>query len=343
MNIQTIGTFVKIGVGIFAAAILLFALAELVSSFLLPDPPVDRAPLVQVAPHPVLGYALVPNQKTFSYQAKVYTNAAGLRVPLLETATVGASRVIVFLGGSEVFGKGVAAEEAFPKLVEAELRGSVAVNAGVPDYNIDQSVLWLDRYGAPYAPSVVVLTFYWNDLFADPSIDREANDNEEWAPRTVLKRTGLLAKVAPLYTRSRIAYVARNALKTAVGRWRDHPEQRWRDALLRGESLPEIEAAWRRVGSEVARFSALARQRGFVPLIVALPIEQAIEDGIDNDFGANVARLGERHGVRVVDATERLRDAVSRGERPYIPWDGRPSVAGHQAIADAVLEVMRGM
>lgn len=338
MNTQTLWTILKLLGWVLLVGTVLFVLIELALSFFLPAPPVDRAPLVRVGPHPVLGYALNPNQKTYSYQARVFTDDDGLRVPLLETSTSGA-RVALFIGGSETFGKGVAAEEAYPKLVEAELEDTAAVNAGVPDYNLDQAILWLDRYGKKHRPDVVVLTFYWNDLFEEPAIDPDADATSgaaEWVPRAQLKKHGLLDLVAPLYTRLRIAYVARNTLKTWIGRNRGYPEQIWRDALLANRRLQPIERAWKRVDGQLAQFKALAEARGFDPWVLALPIEHAIEEGrSDVRFVEDVRAAAKRHGLRFADATSRLLDAQRRGERPYIPWDGRPSATGHQAIADA--------
>ncbi len=305
--------------------------AELVASLFLPAPYVDRAPLVRVAPHPVLAYALVPEQSTFSYQAPVRTDADGLRALPSVTST---TSTVLFLGGSETFGKGVRAEETFAARVQFARAGTNAIDAGVPDWNLDQSVLWLERYGARFSPDVVVLTFYWNDLFEEAGLDRDAAPVEEWAPRAVLKRSGWLEQIAPLYTRSRLAYVARNALKTWVGRSRGHPEFVWRDALLAGETRPEIERAWSRIEVELERFSALADARGFRAIVLVLPIEHAVARGRPTTFVPRAAELARARGLEVVDATPALMTASD----PYIPWDGRPSPSGHAAIARALLD-----
>lgn len=317
--------------GIVLAIFVTFMVAELAASFLLPEPYVDRAPLVQVAPHPVLAYKLVPRQRTFSYQAPVLTDDEGLRILPATTATSS----WVFLGGSETFGKGVEAERTYPALVQEAL-GVRATNAGVPDYNIDQSVLWLERDGA--APDVVVLAFYWNDLFPEAGLKRDAPPVREWAPRAVLKQTGLLERVAPLYTRSRVAYVLRNALKERVGRWRGHPEQVWRDALLEGTSRPEIERGWARVAEQLDRFRTLADQRGFRPVVLALPIEHAVERGGPFPVVERLRTLAA--DLEVVDATPSLLARARENEEPYIPWDGRPAPAGHAAIAEALVAAL---
>jgi len=85
---------------------------ELLATLVLPAPPRDRAPLVRVAPHPTLGYRLVPEQETFSYEAPVRTDARGLRI-LEATASSSAARRLLFVGGSETFGKGVRAPQTF--------------------------------------------------------------------------------------------------------------------------------------------------------------------------------------------------------------------------------------
>lgn len=315
------------------ALVLGFAVVELVASFVWPAPYVDRAPLVRVAPHPVLGYALVPDQSTYSYQAPIRTDAEGLRVLPAATNT---TRTVLFLGGSETFGKGVRAEETFAARVQAARPGTRAVVAGVPDWNVDQSVTWLDRYGARYAPEVVVLTFYWNDLFPEPALNREAAAPAEWAPRAVLKRTGWLERIAPIYTRSRVAYVVRNALKGWIGRAREHPEFVWRDALLAGSSFEALDRAWARVEGEIDRFRTIADARGFRPVVLVLPIEQAVERGRLSELPSRVAGIARARGIDVVDASA----AMMGCDGAYIPWDGRPSAAGHAAIAEALLEAL---
>ncbi len=54
---------------------------------------------------------------------------------------------------------------------------------------------------------------------------------------------------------------------------------------------------------------------------------------------AYAGALGEL-GVASCDPTQALREAVQRGERPYLTWDGHWSAAGHALYAQAILACM---
>jgi len=79
------------------------------------------------------------------------------------------TRRIVFLGDSFTVGYEVDVADCFSSVVERELRARghavEALNAGVSGFSTAEEDLYLERDLIRYAPSVVVLSFYGNDLF----------------------------------------------------------------------------------------------------------------------------------------------------------------------------------
>jgi lysophospholipase L1-like esterase len=134
------------------------------------------------SPHPqgmyisdqVRGYALAPDfhasLKSPEFQTSISTNSQGLRERELGPKAPGTFRVLV-LGDSFVFGQGVDAELAFPRLLESELAKyrpdikTQVINAGVPGYGTDQEFALLQELGWSYSPDLVIVNmFAGNDV-----------------------------------------------------------------------------------------------------------------------------------------------------------------------------------
>lgn len=323
---------VILGVGLVGAVAL-----ELVSALWWPAPPRDRAPLVRVEPHPTLGYRLEPGQRTFSYQAPVHTDAHGLRVVEAAPTSTGA-RTLLFAGGSETFGKGVRAEQTFVARTAAGLGPRWrAVNAGTPDWNLEQSVRFACAELEPSRASALVLTLYWDDLFFDTSTSSAApagrTERGEWFVRRWARTSGALEVLAPLYTRSRVLCAARNAAKRAYGRADGQPAVLWRDALRAGATAPGLDAAWDRAAETLGRLATCAQAASSDVWVLILPVEPT-----GGAFADRARTIASQAGFRVVDASAAL---LEGGAASFIPYDGRPSEEGHRRIAEALLPRLR--
>ena len=98
----------------------------------------------------------------------------------------------------------------------------MVINAGVPDYNMAQSMRFLEKRGADFHPDVVILSFYWDDLI--PDVDTGDADNRgfrekpapeevrrEWfaaRPRLLPSRQLRCWAFVFLFTRSRLKHDA---------------------------------------------------------------------------------------------------------------------------------------
>lgn len=136
---------------------------------------------------PVRGNRLAPGYQGWFAGVPVRINSLGFR-DWREYATEkrpGTFRILV-LGDSVTFGHGTLDETTYPYLLEQRLKqwrpdvGWEVWNLGVPGYNTAQELAYLQEVGPRYAPDLVIVGFYANDLAANvmpaaPSLLRRAS------------------------------------------------------------------------------------------------------------------------------------------------------------------------
>jgi lysophospholipase L1-like esterase len=124
--------------------------------------------LLQPSGRAGLEYELVPGSEGQAWGTQVKVNAAGFRDREFPPEKPAGTRRIVVLGDSVAFGYATAAEDVFPKRLEALLAASSkrleVLNLAVPGYDTAAEVAQLEGFGLRYAPDLVVLAFCWNDL-----------------------------------------------------------------------------------------------------------------------------------------------------------------------------------
>jgi len=120
---------------------------------------------------PVLGQRLAPGYDGWFAGVPVRINALGFRDEREYSIEKppGTFRILV-LGDSVTFGHGTLNTTTYPFLLEQRLKAWrpdvtwEVWNLGVPGYNTSQELAYLKRVGARYAPDLVVVGFYGNDL-----------------------------------------------------------------------------------------------------------------------------------------------------------------------------------
>ena len=123
---------------------------------------------------PLLGWRNKPGVSielvTPEYRTILHRNASGLRGSDRQySKPQNVSRIIV-LGDSFVDGYTVRTEDRLTEVLEASLGGQFEViNLGVSGYSTDQELLMLEQEGWKYQPDVVVLAFYFNDVWGNAS------------------------------------------------------------------------------------------------------------------------------------------------------------------------------
>ena len=146
----------------------------------------------QFLPHPSgmyindadLGYALNPGfEGVFirsEFETPVIVGKSGFRAPEPRQRKDNTFRILC-LGDSFTFGQGVGNEQAWPYLLEEELKKKFlkldiqVVNAGVPGYGTDEELEVLRLRGPKYRPDLVVTQFFAGNDFGDNrSLARES-------------------------------------------------------------------------------------------------------------------------------------------------------------------------
>jgi hypothetical protein len=130
-------------------------------------------------PDETLGWRSVPHSRyrlwSPEYEIEVENNALGFRGPEpSELDNLGDCRILV-IGDSFVQGLTVSYENSFGHVAEAEIerttgRACSVISAGVEGFNTAQEHLFLERELAAYRPSLVVLFFFYNDIWCNVAL-----------------------------------------------------------------------------------------------------------------------------------------------------------------------------
>jgi hypothetical protein len=141
---------------------------------------------------PLLGWRKVPGARV-TYRRREYTvevaiNSLGLRDPERgHGAPPGTMRVLA-LGDSFLEGYTVPVQETVTQVLEREISGygcpAQVINGGTQAYSTDQEYLFYRSEGVKYAPQVVAVFFYYNDVVY--------NDRQEYfrTPKPIFEMGG---------------------------------------------------------------------------------------------------------------------------------------------------------
>jgi hypothetical protein len=309
---------------------------------------------------PELGWKLAPSRETVfrgaHFGVHVSQNAEGLRDRHYPYEREPGRRRILVLGDSVVWCWGVEEAECFTERLEATLRDTDVINAGVPGYSTAQEMLFYEREGSRYRPDVVLLVVVPNDL----------TDNlDPRGPRFRLDEGRLVATNLPLRRR-----------KNAVGEWLQEHSRLFAHVsylvAVAGTSFPVGRA--RRgdrhstppappVATPAATsVSAPPAQPSLEPAAQvtgeARPLAEALMDRLAADVRRDGARLGivlevmdretkqwqldfwTARGVPVLDLAPILVTAERAGLRTRLEGDPHISPAGQALVATAVEEFL---
>ena len=122
---------------------------------------------------PMLGWRKRPSARATyhrdEYTVEVAINAHGLRDPERPYVAPPGTRRVLALGDSFVEGYTVPLAETVTQVLERRLRADGGswdvVNGGTSAYSTDQELLFYTTEGARYAPAIVCLFFYYNDVY----------------------------------------------------------------------------------------------------------------------------------------------------------------------------------
>jgi hypothetical protein len=291
--------------------------------------------------------------KTSEYEVDVNINRRGLRDPERDyAAPAGAFRVLA-LGDSYVEGYTVPLRETVTQVLEARLRAdglrAEVLNGGTTGYSTDQEYLFYLMEGSRYRPRVVVLFFFFNDVFYNdrPDFYRLPKPVFDLEPQGLCLRRVPVAEGPPPRDEGR--QEPRPQGRSALLEWVE--ERLWRRAPRLHDRLaawglgtrrprhrarremktyerspsPEIESAWVKTAALLDALVRETRAQGARLLVVHVPNRMEVDDraweltkvayelGDDEWDRGTVLRqlkaMGAASGFPVVDLTRPLRQA----------------------------------
>lgn len=337
---------------------------------------------------PLLGWRKKPGARVVyrrrEYTVEVAVNSHGLRDPERGYEAPPGTQRVLALGDSFLEGYTVPLGDTVTQDLERGLRGRGCavdvINGGTQAYSTDQELLFYRSEGVKYAPRVVVLFFYYNDVLY--------NDRQEYfqTPKPIFEMGGgtLTLHRYPVrppkpdtaaadppaddtssggsaaleWLRDRLWYGAPRAYNalSRVGLWPPMPRVPIRLELRVYERRPvaEIEDAWAKTALILKTLAEEAKGHGAALLIVGIPARFEVDDrswaltqtlyGVDEttwDRGRMMARLGAIAGAADVPFLDLTAALRASKEPPYFTYDGHWTRAGHAAAAAAVRDALR--
>jgi lysophospholipase L1-like esterase len=260
---------------------------------------------------PILGWRKIPGARVVynrrEYRVEVAINREGLRDPERERAAPPGTTRILALGDSFIEGYTVPLARTATQILESSLGGkgcrTEVINGGTAGYSTDQEHLFYQTEGHRYAPAVVVLFFYYNDVvyndrqefFGAPKPVFEMGEGRLCIHRLPVKEpTAPLRPEAPVeeqdrsgsalveWLRERLWYGA-PAAHDRLARlrlWRPMPRVPTRLELRVYERrrVEEVEDAWTKTAAILGALDAEARSRRARLLVVHVPSRLEIDD-----------------------------------------------------------------
>lgn len=311
---------------------------------------------------PAYGWTKTPGadirRQTDEFDVRLVTNSRGLREPeSLGYAKPAGTRRVLVVGDSFTLGYTVPAADTISGLLGARLsaegRRVEVLNGGTEGWSTDQEVLWLAGEGARYAPDVVILQMYENDIFWNS----QANYLHYPKPQLASDGTGAAA-TATLVDPGQGEWLQRNTALGAAAAGIFAPPQM---PTLAGSHLPaewgvrlDADAAgYAETAVALAAFRRVAHEIGAAPLVLVIPdkaqvdpaariiMARAINDPRyqpDRPYTA-MMDAATAAGVPVVGALSPLLEAAAAGAL-YFTQDWHTNAAGNRVLADALADAL---
>jgi lysophospholipase L1-like esterase len=297
-------------------------------------------------------------RQTDEFDVRLVTNSRGLRErESLGYAKPAGTRRVLVVGDSFTLGYTVPAAETISSLLGARLRAegrSIEVlNGGTEGWSTDQEVLWLAGEGARYAPDVVVLQMYENDIFWNS----QANYLHYPKPRLAADGSGAPAAGA-LVDPGQGSWLKRNTALGAIASGFVTPPQM---PTLAGSRLPAEwgvrldggAAGYAETAVALMAFRSVAQRIGAEPLVLVIPDKAQVDPAArakmvramndpryepDRPYMAMIAAAASA-GLPVVGALPSLRAAAGAGPL-YFAKDWHTNAAGNRVLAGALADAL---
>lgn len=288
-----------------------------------------------VRTNPRTRFELVPGARGWTYDKRIVINSLGLRdVEVSQKKPPGTLRVLC-LGDSYTFGTGVAAEETYPKQLEALMRRRwphrrvEVLNFGIPGFNTAQEAVALRERALLFEPDVIVLAF------------TVANDAEV-VPAPIPVRYAPLNWMKDLFRPLHLyQFVGRHYYRLAYRATAAVPGTGQGDAVARRIALyrweySDANPGWHETRAGLREIAALAERQGIRLLVMLWPILEFF-DNYPYRFAHEAVTAAVAGRAEVLDLLPAL-SGLGDKEAWVNPTDPHPKPAVHGIAARALLD-----
>ena len=345
----------------------------------------SRTPLEKLMEYdPLLGWQHKQNFSarivTDEYQTIIHYNANRLADSGRSSHTQQAASRLVVLGDSFVDGYTVPAQDVVTAALEALLPPQFEViNLGVVGYSTDQELLLLEREGWTYQPDLVVLAFYYNDVWANGSrylanstttqkpvfvLDADGNLNLTNVPvpypqQTLHERFKLYDLIRNVVKGNHLLYSLALEITAAHGNPSDNSSPAPTGAaggaaefkVYRKTETPELTREWTITQALLRRMKHEIEQRGarfvvfYVPTRIELSPEEWSSARLPPDYdpgtvARKLALICATEDIPYIDPSDRFREAQKRTPL-YLRRDPHWNAAGHHLAAKILAEYIQ--
>jgi hypothetical protein len=307
-------------------------------------------------PHPVRGWRnlsdVTIDDGEPEFKVTIRQNQWGFRGGSLDKAKGQRQRVLV-LGDSFTYGVGVEDDETFSARLEQLEPGLEVINTGANGYGTGQELLLLRDEGLAFAPDIVVLAFFWNDIRNNverPVLRFSLHDGQLVYPA---RRDGL----PPVATEPRRHAWLRYSYAYRFASDRLKSLRFWIKVRL-GEPLDddppftpsERAAAWEVEYALIREVQELCRTHGAKLLLVLIPEQLQVEPEakvlglVEADYQTQgpLLEFAARENIAALDLLPALRAEHARNAEPlYYREDRHFRPRAHQIAGEAIQGELR--
>jgi lysophospholipase L1-like esterase len=312
------------------------------------------------------------------YHMNVQYNAQGWRGPGRTFSKPANVFRIVVLGDSFADGYTLPIQDRFTEVLEAKKAQLEAINLGVAGYSTDQELLLLDQEGWKHQPDLVVLAFYYNDVWGNgsqnfsestttqkPVFSLEGDGNLRLSNVPVPYPTPALQNRFKLYALVRNAVKKNSLLYAAAAKsglaTRDLPDDSRPSptgaaggaqefAVYHLTETPELAREWSITRALLRRMNQECLDRGvrFVVLYVPTRIELSPTEWsgahLPPDYDPDVVihrlvKICQSEGIQYIDPSDRFKEVGT--DRMYYTYDPHWNAAGHRLAGEILADYIQ--
>jgi len=298
-------------------------------------------------PSDILGFTMAPNfEGVGPVGSWVKTNSRGIRDDVEhQWAKPPGTIRILGIGDSFAFGWGVSLEETFLKKLEHNLtqmtgREIETINAGGPNWDLNQYYVYLKNFGIRYSPDIILLTYFFNDI---PQFIQEAIPAEPEYTNQVQYKGGIFgssalfnflkAQADHLRRKNKLARV--DFLSTLEAR---RPEliQQSTHLLLSNSHQAQTRSSFHILKTLLEKIQAIAQKNNSQLVVMFVP-DVAQTHHVELQYINQVlASLTEEMHIPFADITPVFESVSDPRVFYFWPRDWHTNAKGHEKMAEAL-------